>query len=194
MDTSFLNSWNDDLKRENDRKVGHPYEYPQEFFIFLSKVRELWNVPFRELEGFVRKLSELTGKFRPLSYVAIFHRIRSILISGMIDEINAFSSKGTTVIIDSSGLKLTQRGDWLSTKWNVSRKGWIKMHVAIDADRMNVISLTITDEHRSDTKEFRKVLSPIIGNISSVYADKGYDSRKNFMYLQRSGCSNSSTQ
>ncbi|MEM3861552.1 MAG: hypothetical protein QW203_03595 [Thermoplasmatales archaeon] len=53
MDTSFLNSWNDDLKRENDRKVGHTYEYPQEFFIFLSKVRELWNVPFRELEGFV---------------------------------------------------------------------------------------------------------------------------------------------
>ncbi|MEM4090890.1 MAG: transposase, partial [Thermoplasmatales archaeon] len=61
MDTSFLNSWNDDLKRENDRKVGHPYEYPQEFFIFLSKVRELWNVPFRELEGFVKKLSEFSS-------------------------------------------------------------------------------------------------------------------------------------
>ncbi|MEM0141628.1 MAG: transposase [Thermoplasmatales archaeon] len=100
MDTSFLNSWNDDLKRENDRKVGHPYEYPQEFFIFLSKVRELWNVPFRELEGFVRKLSELTGKFRPLSYVTIFYRTRSILISGMIDEISASFNK--TAIIDSS--------------------------------------------------------------------------------------------
>ncbi|MEM4090203.1 MAG: hypothetical protein QXQ46_05565 [Thermoplasmatales archaeon] len=29
--------------------------------IFLSKVRELWNVPFRELEGFVRKLSEFSS-------------------------------------------------------------------------------------------------------------------------------------
>ncbi|MEM4084195.1 MAG: transposase [Thermoplasmata archaeon] len=100
MDTSFLNSWNDDLKRENDRKVGHQYEYPQEFFIFLSKVRELWNLPFRELEGFVRKLSELTGKFRPLSYVTIFQRIRGILIS-IINEINASFNK-RTVIIDSS--------------------------------------------------------------------------------------------
>ncbi|MEM3192819.1 MAG: transposase, partial [Candidatus Parvarchaeota archaeon] len=81
MDTSFLNSWNDDLKRENDRKVGHLYEYPQEFFIFLSKVRELWNVPFRELDGFIKKLTELIGKFRPLSYVAIFQRVRGILIS-----------------------------------------------------------------------------------------------------------------
>ena len=57
MDTSFLDSWKDDLGKKNDGKVGRPYEYPKEFFVFLSKVRELWNVQFRELEGFVRKLS-----------------------------------------------------------------------------------------------------------------------------------------
>ena len=41
MDTSFLDRWKEDLERENKGKVGHPYEYPQEFFVFLSKVREL---------------------------------------------------------------------------------------------------------------------------------------------------------
>ncbi len=61
MDTSFLDRWKENLERENEGKVGHPYEYPQEFFVFLSKIRSLWNVPFRELEAFVRKLSELTG-------------------------------------------------------------------------------------------------------------------------------------
>jgi IS5 family transposase len=187
LDTSFLSSWNDDLGKENDGKVGHPYEYPQEFFVFLSKVRELWNVPFRELEGFVRKLSELTGKFKPLSYVAIFQRIRSIPISGMIEEINRSSRDGTTVIIDSSGFKITQRGDWLSTKWPHKRKGWLKMHIAIDAERMNVVSLTITDLHTPDTKEFRKLLYPVLGRASSVYGDKGYDSRKNFQYLNNRG-------
>ena len=25
LDTSFLSSWNDDLEKENDGKVGHPY-------------------------------------------------------------------------------------------------------------------------------------------------------------------------
>ena len=104
-------SWNDDLEKENVENVGHPYEYPQEFFVSLSKVRELWNVPFRELEGFVRKLSQLTGRFKPLSYVAIFRRIRGIPISGMIEEINGSSRDGVTVIIDSSGFKITQRGD-----------------------------------------------------------------------------------
>ena len=187
LDTSFLSSWNDDLEKENDGKAGHPYEYPQEFFVFLSKVRELWNIPFRELEGFVRKLSQLTGKFKPLSYVSIFQRIRGIPISGMIEEINGYSRDGMTVIIDSSGFKITQRGDWLSTKWPHRRKGWLKMHIAIDAERMNVVSLTITDLHTPDTKEFRKLLYPVLGRASSVYGDGGYDSRKNFQYLSNKG-------
>ena len=187
LDTSFLSSWNDDLEKENDGKVGHPYEYPQEFFIFLSKVRELWNVPFRELEGFVRKLSQLTGRFKPLSYVAIFQRIREIPISGMIEEINGSTSDGMTLIIDSSGFKITQRGDWLSTKWPHRRKGWIKMHIAIDAERMNVVSLTITDLYTPDTKEFRKLLCPVVGKTSQVYGDGAYDSRKNFQYLFNKG-------
>ncbi len=79
-------------------------------------MRSLWNVPFRELEGFVRKLSELTGKFKPLSYVAIFHHIRCISISGMMEEINGAARDRMTVIINSSGFKITQRGDWLSNK------------------------------------------------------------------------------
>ena len=129
----------------------------------------------------------MTGKFHPLSYVAIFQRIRGIPISGMIEEINGAPKEGMTLIIDSSGFKMTQRGDWLSTKWPHRRKGWLKMHVAIDAERMNVVSLTITDLHTPDTKEFGKVLYPVVGRASSVYGDKGYDSRKNFQYLSNKG-------
>ncbi len=183
MDTSFLDRWKENLDRENEGKVGHPYEYPQEFFVFLSKIRSLWNVPFRELEAFVRKLSELTGKFRPLSYVAIFHRIRSIPIYGIMDEINKDARYGITVIIDSSGFKITDRGDWLSSKWNRKRKGWIKMHVAIDADKMNIVSLSITDERSHDNREFRKVLNPIADKVKMVYGDGAYDSRSNFNFL-----------
>ena len=59
----------------------------------------------------MRKLSELTGKFRPLSYVFIFHRIISIPVYGIMDEINRSSKEGMTVIIDSSGFKIPDRGD-----------------------------------------------------------------------------------
>ena len=187
MDLSILDSWDGSLDRENEGKVGRPFEYPQEFFVFLSKIRSLWNVPFRELEGFVRKLSELTGKFHPLSYVAIFQRIRAIPVDGMLNDICSSAGNGMTVIIDSSGFKITERGDWLSTKWKGKRNGWIKMHVAIDSETMNVVSLTVTDEHRSDTKEFMKVLNPIVHKTDMVYGDGGYDSRNIFNYLHGRG-------
>ncbi|MGC8663345.1 MAG: hypothetical protein ACP5TX_02945 [Thermoplasmata archaeon] len=40
------------------------------------------------LESFVRVLSKITGKFRPLTYVAIFKRIRSLSTDGIVREIN----------------------------------------------------------------------------------------------------------
>jgi len=43
MFTSFLNTWKNDLERENEGKVGRPYGYPEEFFLFLSKIRSLCN-------------------------------------------------------------------------------------------------------------------------------------------------------
>ncbi len=180
---SFLETWKKDLSRENDGKIGKPYEYPMEFFVYLAKIRSLWNVSFRVLEAFVRKLSKITGKFRPLSYVAIFKRIREIHVEMMMNEINKNVGDNITVIIDSSGLKITERGDWLSTKWKEKRRGWIKVHVAIDKDTMNVVSFNVTKENRSDHKEFKNVLDPIIGKVTKVYENKGYDSRENFNYL-----------
>ena len=112
-----------------------------------------------------------------MSYVTIFQRIRDIPIGMMVEEINGEAKEGMTVVIDSSGFKITERGDWLSSKWNGKRSGWIKMHIAIDGNSMNVVSLTITDENRHDTKEFRKLLHPIVNNTRIVYGDGGYDSR-----------------
>jgi len=80
--------------------MGRSSGYPEEFFLFLSKIRSLRNSPFRELELFIRKLPKLTVKFRPLSYVVIFHRIRSIPLYSIIDKINRSSREGMTFIID----------------------------------------------------------------------------------------------
>jgi len=97
------------LERENNGKIGRPYEYPIEFFIYLAKIRSLWNFPFRALEAWVRDLSKITGKFRPLSYVAIFKRIREIPVEMMMNEINKDVEENITLIIDSSGLKNRKR-------------------------------------------------------------------------------------
>jgi hypothetical protein len=59
------------IPKAREGKIGKPYEYTIEYFEFLMNIRALWNVPFRVLESFVRILSKITGKFWPLTYVAI---------------------------------------------------------------------------------------------------------------------------
>ncbi len=63
------------MERKNNGKIGRPYEYPIEFFIYLAKIRSLWNVPFRVLEAFVREFSNITGKFYPISSHMIHYKL-----------------------------------------------------------------------------------------------------------------------
>ncbi len=41
------------------------------------------------------------------------------------------------IAIDSTGIKVTNRGQWMNKKWNVRRKkkGYLKIHVAVDIKR-----------------------------------------------------------
>jgi hypothetical protein len=153
------------------------------------KIRVLWNVPFRILESFVRILSKITGKFRPLTYVSIFKRIRKIDVKKLMDEISKsnINKEDMYIIIDSTGFKITDRGEWINNKYNKKRKGWIKVHLAIDAKSFNIVSLSITDEKVHDSKEFKKVMDPVVKKTKVVYADKGYDSKEIYNYLSNNG-------
>jgi hypothetical protein len=42
-------------------------------------------------------------------------------------------NKENMFIIDSTGFNITDRGEWMNEKYNKKRKGWIKVHLAIDA-------------------------------------------------------------
>ncbi len=43
----------------------------------------------------------------------------------------------------------------------------------MDKDTMNVVSFNVTKENRSDHKEFKKVLNPVIKKVRKVYGDEG---------------------
>jgi hypothetical protein len=50
------------------------------------------------------------------------------------------------IAIDSTGIKVTNRGQWLRDKWNI-RKGYLKIHVAVDVKSKKILSMKVTDEH-----------------------------------------------
>ncbi|AGO61335.1 transposase IS4 family protein [Ferroplasma acidiphilum] len=169
-DLSFIKDYDTLLEEKNSGKIGHPYKVPDALIMYLARLRSIFNVPFRSLEGILRSLAIITG-IKSISYSEIFRRIRRIK-----PELNNINNK-LDCIIDSTGYKITIRGDYLGHKWHKKRKGWLKLHVIISLKDVNVLSFTITDEHTHDSKAARKLLSKMKNNILRIFGDRGYDSK-----------------
>ncbi len=174
LDPSFLLNWKTLLDENNRGKRGHPFMTPNAFITFLAKLRATYSVPFRSLEGIARIFSRVTG-IRSVCYTSIFRRIRKI-----VPQLPTTTGKPVDCAIDSTGFKITIRGDYLGNKWHRKRKGWSKLHAVISINDVSVISFTIRDEHVHDAKAGRKILKSIKDRIGKIFGDKGYDSKRIF--------------
>ena len=171
FDPSFLIDWKMLLSDNNRGKRGHPYRTPNVFITFPAKLRTMYNIPFRSLEGIARIFARITG-IATVCYTSIFRRIRKIT-----PAIPDSHGKPVDCAIDSTGFKITIRGNYLGTKWKKPRKGWSKLHAVISIDDVSVISFAITDEHVHDAKAGKEMLKSVKERIKRIFADKGYDSK-----------------
>jgi hypothetical protein len=103
--------------------------------------------------------------------------------------------EGEEVVIslDSSGIKVSNRGDWMRRYWKV-RRGWIKIHLAVDRDGKQCVAIEATDESVGDQRRFgqlveeaRRNLRAKGGRVVQVNADGVYDTRENFNLLAKLG-------
>ena len=107
-----------------------------------------------------------------MCYTSIFRRIRKI-----VPRLPDSHGKQVDCAIDSTGFKITIRGDYLGTKWKKQRKGWSKLHAVISINDLSVLSFAITDEHVHDSGMGRKILESVKSRILRIFGDKGYDSK-----------------
>ena len=171
LDPSFLMDWKMLLDENNHGKRGHPFTTPDAFITFLAKLRAVYSIPFRSLEGIARIFARITG-IATVCYTSIFRRIRKI-----IPGIESHDGKPVDCAIDSTGFKITIRGDYLGSKWKKARRGWSKLHAVISINDVSVISFAITDEHVHDAKAGKELLTSVKDRIRKIFGDKGYDSK-----------------
>lgn len=94
------------------------------------------------------------------------------------------------IAVDSSGIKVSNRGEWRRDRQGTFKRGWIKLHVAVDKNTRQVLSYRITDEHVHDSEMFISLLKQIDrqigpGRIKKVLGDRGFDSKPNFNYAEK---------
>ena len=80
------------------------------------------------------------------------------------------------VLIDSTGLQIHGAGQWLEEKHGAKfRKGWRKLHLALDADSGDIIAHVMTDQDAGDASQVEPLLDQIDMPIGQFTADGAYD-------------------
>ncbi len=188
----FLDIWDDDLARMNENKKGKKYKFPDSFILIIGHIRVCLHLPYRQTEGLIKATigKSIPEDKRPSpSYSQTCRRTNKLDI-----DINSSIDDNDVVIIavDSTGIKVTNRGQWMQDKWNVkNKKGYLKIHVAaVDIKTKQILALEVTDEKVHDSKVIKNLVEGVLNNnhnikLKSFIGDAGaYDSNGNFKYLK----------
>ena len=163
----FLDTWDSELEKMNQNKTGKPFIFPDSFILAIGYIRYSFCLPYRQTEGIIKA----TGKNLPSkpSYGHICKRINKLDIN--ITKYNTDDDDDDYIIIsiDSTGTKLTNRGHWMDKKWNVqNRKGYVKIHIAVNIKTKEILALEVTDEKVHDGK----MLKTLVDQVSNRSSDK----------------------
>ena len=88
------------------------------------------------------------------------------------------SSRGAaaTLTVDSTGLKLCGKGEWLLEKHGTAtRRSWRALHLGVDADTGRIVAATLTSKDVDDASQVGPLLDQVAGAVALFTGDGGYD-------------------
>ena len=191
LDFDVIDNWDSELEKMNECKEGRKFVYPDSFIKLLGYVRAYFHLPYRQTEGIVRAHAANTLPSIP-HYSRICRRINRLHIK--IDDDQDKSSLQHddyfVIAIDSTGVKVTNRGEWIRHKWKVKR-GYLKIHIAVDITKKRILSLQVTSEQVHDGKILPELVDDITIKqnkvVETAIMDGAYDSNNNFQFLSFKG-------
>ena len=124
-----IDNWDVELKQMNKDKVGEPYHYPNTFLLLLGYAKAYFHLPYRQTEGIAQ--GHAKGKLPSIpDFTTINRRINKLNIQINNNNKDKVSREEYLIIaIGSTGIKVTNRGQWMRDKWNAKKKGYLKIHV-----------------------------------------------------------------
>lgn len=182
-DLSWITTFHDDLERMNRGKRGRPFLYTDRMIAYLGGLASALGMRYRSLEGHLRAILEAVG-IRVPDFSTIWRRILSMDLSGCPPD-----GRGVVAAVDSTGIRVGVRGEWMREKWKV-RKGWVKLHILTDVRTNRILSYVITDERTGDSGQLLTLVDQAVASghsLVKVLADGAYDTRANWKGMRERG-------
>jgi hypothetical protein len=177
INPTFLLTWNEEIKQMNAGKIGEPYLYPNSLIEFLAVLSQKFDD--RSLEGIMKGLSAKNNNFPVISYSQINRRVNALNLDFPVKESKNIIIGEDEVGADASGIKVTNRGEWIRHKWRVQR-GWIKV-VVLGNKKGRVVDVMVgVEDELNENEASREMLQVHHKTLSKFYGDGGLDAKENF--------------
>jgi phage anti-repressor protein len=183
FDFSFLVNASKELALMNKNKVGRPYQYSNSFIEFEAKLQPYFD--YRSIQGICEALSEHIADFPINNYSNACRRINNLSLA--LPEVNF--DEPIYVGNDGSGIKVSNRGEWIRQKWQV-RRGWIKAVITMDVENKKLLEIEVFEKGDSEPDIFERHIKTLRKKgikIKKACADGAHDKRKLFNALEKQG-------
>lgn len=147
-------------------------------------MRSLFHLKLRQTEGFVNSLFALAGiALQAPDYSTLSRRLAGLDIKLPVKDL----ADKLHVVIDSTGIKVYGEGEWkVRTHGWQKRRTWLKLHLCIDAQTHQIVSVKTTGNGVDDASQVEDLLEAIPPDkqIEQVDADGAYDKEKAYQAIK----------
>lgn len=168
-----LSIWFDKKHMESAEGEHGNQSYSDALILCALTLRQLFGLTYRATEGFLRSLIELHHlKIPSPDYSTLCRRSKDLRVPLHIKP----SNKPRHILIDSTGVQVLGEGEWKRLKHGDSRcQVWKKLHIALDADTLDIVAMDVTDSVRLDCNYLPGLIEQIKDPINQITGDGAYD-------------------
>lgn len=158
-----------------EKQRGSQFEYSDQAITIMLTVKNVFHLPNRATEGFVRSVFEMLK----VSLSVPDHTTLSRRAKGLKVVLPKKANDHIDIVMDSTGLKVYGEGEWkMRTHGKSKRRTWRKLHIGADPASGEIEAVALTENSVSDAEMVEPMLRQIEQPIDRFAADGIYDQRK----------------
>ena len=186
LNLEALKNHGKELENMNEGRPGPRYRLANSYIQLLAAVRFLYQMPYRQLEGYTRILHRLVPELPQADYSGIRKRILRLPVDPYTHLKD--TDEPATIALDSTGVKVEKAGGWIERKHG-KKKRYVKLHFAVNTVTHEVVSMEITTDDAHDSRAVPGLLDEAGRNVRVAEAilDGAYDSEEVYTELERRG-------
>jgi hypothetical protein len=168
---------------KGEQKRGRPVLFSKIAIETCLTFRQFIIKPLRQTQGYLKGLlNKLEIEVLVPDYTTLSKR------ASLITPIyrNSAPKEDLWMIVDSSGLSVHQGNNWCAEKYDLKRKAWKKLHIALDAESGEVIANSLTEGHVADSSQVSILREQCPDSLEGFYADGSYDRHETYAAIKQS--------